>query len=150
MNLITLTLVFFSHFAGQPTIWEDLFQDHFKPSCEKLEFWDENFKETDVYPEMKAWIIISQAVCPWNPVSKYEFFNTGKDQLEALIKEEPSRFLARFLRLTVQEHAPVFLGYRDNIDADREFVFTEVANYENEPYHAFVVDYIQRHPKNGK
>ncbi|MFT5337828.1 MAG: hypothetical protein ACJAY8_000666 [Sphingobacteriales bacterium] len=150
MSFITLTLIFLSNFVGQPTIWEDLFQDHFKPSCEKLEYWEDNFKEADLYPEMKAWITISQAVCPWNPVSKYAFFNTGKDQLEGLIKAEPNRFLARFLRLTVQEHAPVFLGYRDNIEPDREFVMSNVAEFENEPYYSFVVDYIQRHPKEVK
>ncbi|MFM7104241.1 MAG: hypothetical protein ACKOW8_01880 [Flavobacteriales bacterium] len=54
--------------------------------------------------------------------TKLEYFNRGKDLIEAAIKEQPGNAEIRFLRLTVQAEAPFMLGYSRAINEDVEAV----------------------------
>ena len=60
-----------------------------------------------------------QARHAFNPYTKYQLFTTGKNELEAAIKAKPSSAELRFLRFTVQENAPGFLGYNQSLEADK-------------------------------
>lgn len=65
-------------------------------------------------------------------LDKREFLKEGIRQLEAAIKEKPGNTELLFLRLTIQLNLPSFLGYNDNIDADKKFVMD---NYTIAPPH---------------
>ena len=56
------------------------------------------------------------------PVAKLKTFNKGKQNLEAAVKADPHNVEIRFLRLSVQQHAPSFLDYDDDIKADKAFI----------------------------
>ena len=60
-----------------------------------------------------------QAKHAFNPYVKYQLFTTGKGQLEAAIAADPDNAELRFLRFTVQENAPGFLGYNNDLAADK-------------------------------
>lgn len=53
---------------------------------------------------------------------KLEVFKDGHRKLEAAIKKDSGNPEYRLLRLMIQEHAPKVLGYRDNIQSDRQFL----------------------------
>lgn len=56
-----------------------------------------------------------------NPISKYSWFNEGKDMLEQSIKM--NRNVENIhLRLMVQLNAPSFLGYGTNIEKDVNYI----------------------------
>jgi hypothetical protein len=61
---------------------------------------------------------------------KRGYLKTGTEILEEAIKEKPNSTELLFLRLTIQINLPSFLGYNDNIDADKNFV---LANYSLAP-----------------
>lgn len=57
-----------------------------------------------------------------NPVSKLRAFNQGKEQIERAIKQDPRNPELRFIRLSIQQNAPFFLGYRSKIEEDRAWI----------------------------
>lgn len=58
---------------------------------------------------------------------KKEFFKEGVSLLEIAITADPSNIEIRYIRLSVQENSPKFLGYHKNIDEDKQFLLN---NYE--------------------
>lgn len=62
----------------------------------------------------------------FNPVNKLEAFNKGKIQLEEVLKSNPDNIELRFLRLTIQDNAPSFLGYNNNIKEDKVFLTSKL------------------------
>ena len=63
-----------------------------------------------------------------NPIKKMSYFNAGKKKLDASIKQDPSNAELRFIRLCIQYHIPTYLGYRNNIEEDKDYL---VANFRS-------------------
>lgn len=63
----------------------------------------------------------------FNPYTKYKLFCKGRDQLEAAIAAAPSNTELRFLRFTIQEHAPGFLGYNNKLEEDKAAIIDNLA-----------------------
>lgn len=57
-----------------------------------------------------------------NPYAKWNLFNEGKNILETAIKSDINNAELRYLRLTIQMNAPHFLGYKSNVNTDKEFL----------------------------
>jgi len=60
-------------------------------------------------------------------LEKRESLRLGEEKLEASIKQDPQNLELIFLRYTIQLNLPGFLGYNDNIEADKKFV---INNYK--------------------
>lgn len=58
----------------------------------------------------------------FNPVAKLRTFNQGKSNIEKAVLMDPNSPEIRYIRLSVQQHAPGFLGYKDAIAEDVEFL----------------------------
>lgn len=56
------------------------------------------------------------------PKEKLQVFKSGKEKLEAAIRDNADNVEYHFLRLMIQENAPKILGYKKNIDADSKMV----------------------------
>ena len=61
---------------------------------------------------------------------KKSYLSKGSEMLEQAISEKPNNTELLFLRLTIQIHLPSFLGYSDNLEADKKFV---LKNYASTP-----------------
>lgn len=57
-----------------------------------------------------------------NPINKLKTFKQGKKNIEEAVEKAPDQIEIRFIRLSVQKNAPVFLGYKSNINEDRAFI----------------------------
>ncbi len=60
----------------------------------------------------------------FNPITKLATFSEGKANIKKAISEAPENAEIRFIRLSIQRNCPGFLGYRDNICEDREFLMS--------------------------
>src|SRR5690606_18080 len=56
------------------------------------------------------------------PLTKLNSFKRGKKDLEEAVRRDKDNPEIRFLRLTIQYHAPRMLRYKDNIRADCAFI----------------------------
>jgi len=68
-----------------------------------------------------------QAQHAFNPYTKYQLFCEGRNLLEAAIASSPDNAELRYLRFTIQENAPGFLGYNSNLQADKAAIFDFLA-----------------------
>lgn len=62
-----------------------------------------------------------------NPIRKWRCFNKGKEKLDQLIESNSNNTELRFLRLTIQENVPSFLGYNKNIKEDKKFIYMNLS-----------------------
>ena len=56
------------------------------------------------------------------PAEKLHFFKLGYIKLETAILNDRNNVEYRFLRLTIQEHAPHIVKYYRQIESDKEFI----------------------------
>ncbi|PBQ30988.1 hypothetical protein CNR22_04120 [Sphingobacteriaceae bacterium] len=62
----------------------------------------------------------------YNPIAKLNAFNSGKNRLESIIKADSSIFEIRYIRFTIQQNIPSFLGYNNNLVKDRTFLINHL------------------------
>ena len=74
--------------------------------------------------------IMQQAQYSFWPTEKLRYFNKGKNKLENFISNHPNNVEGRYVRLLVQSELPGFLGYKDKIITDAEFIVSQVGNSE--------------------
>ena len=67
-------------------------------------------------------VMIMRAKYELNPLSKYNYFKNGRSILEAAIAVSENNMELRYLRHAIQTNIPSFLGYNDDIAADRKFL----------------------------
>lgn len=78
-----------------------------------------------------------------NPFKKISQFKEGKKHLEELIKNNPNHIEARFIRWSVQVHAPSFLGYKNNIIDDKNFLVKNLHKLPNEEAKLIIYNYLK-------
>ncbi len=78
-----------------------------------------------------------------NPIKKWKCFNKGKDRLEELIGENRNNVELRFLRLTIQDNLPDFLGYNSNINDDKDFIYHQISSIVDKDLYGRIVLYLR-------
>ena len=71
----------------------------------------------------KAISILVKGKHSYNPYTKLKYFYWGKDLLDIAIDREKKLEL-HYLRFAVQVNIPSFLPYRENIQEDKEIIFS--------------------------
>ena len=64
----------------------------------------------------------------FNPVSKLSHLISGLNRLEEAIKKSPDNLEIRFMRFSILDHVPGFLGYSDERESDKDKVCTLLMN----------------------
>lgn len=78
-----------------------------------------------------------------NPIKKYSLFKNASEELDKLINKNMDSVEMRFLRYNIQNNAPRFLGYIDNIKEDYEFIFNNI-NKEREDVREFILSILKK------
>ncbi len=78
-----------------------------------------------------------------NPIKKMSYFNGGKSKLDKLIKQDPKNIELRFIRLCIQYHAPSYLGYKDNIDDDKDFLVENLHTIKDSSVKQLLFNYLK-------
>lgn len=74
---------------------------------------------------------------------KKDFFKRGAMLIEDLILNNPKNIEARYVRLSVQENAPKFLGYHKNREEDKAFILDNFKAINNVSLKSTIRKYIE-------
>ena len=78
-----------------------------------------------------------------NPFKKMGYFRDGKKMLELQIKSDPKNAELRFIRLSIQYHSPDFLGYKQNIQEDKDFLVANLFKLQDEKTKDVIYNYLK-------
>lgn len=73
---------------------------------------------------------------------KKKFFKAAIVLIEDALKMDPKNIEIRYIRLSVQQNSPKFLGYHKNIEKDKEFVLTNYENIASKDLRNLIKDFI--------
>lgn len=87
----------------------------------------ESENATSVVKARKGALLMKKAEFVKGAGNKVKTFKAGAKLLEGEISENPDNIEYRFIRLTIQEHAPGILKYNKNMQADKQLI---VSNFK--------------------
>lgn len=73
---------------------------------------------------------------------KKEFFKEGVSLIESAVKADPSNVEIRYIRMSVQENSPRFLGYHKNIAEDKEYILKDYKSISSADLKKLVKDFV--------
>lgn len=76
--------------------------------------------------------------------AKKEGFITGVTIVNKTIENNPNNIEARFVRLTIQENTPKFLGYKNNLEDDKNFIVKQFAYIKSNTLKKYLKEYISQ------
>lgn len=80
--------------------------------------------------------------CLGNPMEKIKYFRKGKALLDESSKQQPTNMEIRFLRFATQIKAPSFLGYKGNVQEDKNLIIKNIAAYAKTASNKDMADHI--------
>lgn len=92
----------------------------------------------------KGALLMMKAAYAWMPTDKLNYFNQGKALLEEAIRKEPSNVELRYIRFSVQESVPSFLGY-DHRKEDRTFLENQLPLIKDVSLKNMIRTYLTHH-----
>lgn len=106
----------------------------------------DNQKESSLVLAYKGALTMKSAAFEKGVNHKVQVFKKGAQMLEGEIDRNPTNAEYRFLRLTIQEHAPGILNYNKNLGEDKKAVVTAFSKFE-EDLKDVVLDYAAKSKK---
>ena len=91
----------------------------------------------------KAAATMIMAKHAFNPFSKLSHFNKGKNMLQRAIAADRQNVELRLLRYSIQKSAPSFLGYRDEMAADKNFLKTNLPALKDATLKQMIADALK-------
>lgn len=73
---------------------------------------------------------------------KKEYFKEGTSWIESAIRAEPSNIEIRYIRMSVQEKSPKFLGYHKNLEEDKAFVLKNYNSISSTELKNVIKDFV--------
>lgn len=145
---VFLILFFFGSAAGQRTTISELRNLYQRAEKQEgaardlLKLTNNFTEENPVFFGYKgaAHMMLSKHVI--NPFSKMSHFNKGKKIYSSAIEADPGNIELRFLRFAVQSEAPSFLGYKNNLEADKQFLLNKIEGVNDPELRKLIFDYL--------
>lgn len=113
--------------------------------CNALKLADLFSKKEPSDPMLKAYYGAASAaapICITNPARKISYFRKGTRLLDDAVKAAPGNFEIRFLRFATQEKAPGFLGYKDDLENDKNFLIKNLTSGFNKINDQKVLNFV--------
>lgn len=66
----------------------------------------------------------------FNPLSKLNTFHKGRANIEKAVSSDRNNIEIRFIRFSVQQNCPSFLGYKDALKVDERFLRANIGKLE--------------------
>lgn len=144
-NTPILWLLFSANFffvGINTTFYDALYSDSLETVEQALEQLDKE-KSTTTVNAYKGGLTMKKSDYLTSAAKKIATFKVGHKLLEASIKADPTNVEYRFIRLTIQEHAPKILKYNKNIAADKALILKDYRTM-NSKTRAYVLDYAKQ------
>ncbi|WP_093364067.1 hypothetical protein [Sphingobacterium wenxiniae] len=78
-----------------------------------------------------------------NPFKKMSYFKNGRNMLEKEIKSAPNNVELRYIRLCIQYYIPSYLGYKDNIEEDKDFLVDNLYKLNDKNTKELIFNYLK-------
>lgn len=78
-----------------------------------------------------------------NPLKKMAYFRNGRKMLEKEIADNPNNVELRYIRLCIQYYIPSYLGYKDNIEEDKDFLVDNLYKLRDEETKQLIYTYLE-------
>jgi hypothetical protein len=78
-----------------------------------------------------------------NPLKKYAAFKNGRVLIETAIRRDPVNVEEHFLRFTIQSNLPGFLGYNENIAADKKTLINKMPSVDDIELKKLMINYLE-------
>ncbi len=75
---------------------------------------------------------------------KKEYFKEGVSLIESAMAADPGNIEIHYIRLSVQENAPKYLGYHKDIESDREFILKNYAQTTSPELKSVIKKFISK------
>ncbi|MGB7784946.1 MAG: hypothetical protein WBL27_02495 [Salinimicrobium sp.] len=146
MHYLFLILSLFSGILQAPSISEvrQLYMQSAedKAAAKKLlEFSEEN-EDSALLLGYKAVAEMMMAKHVFNPLSKMSHFSKGKKDFARALDAEPENVEIRFLRFSVQSETPDFLGYKENLEQDKKFLFLNLQSMKDRELKKMILQFL--------
>ena len=73
---------------------------------------------------------------------KSKTFKSGVELVEFAIDKKPLDMEVRFVRLSIQQNSPKFLGYNKEIEGDKSFILTNFNTIRSKEFNKYLKSYI--------
>jgi hypothetical protein len=144
-NTSILLLLFSANFfwAGvNTTFYNALYSDSLETVENALEELDRE-KSSTIVEAYKGGLIMKKSGYLKSAAKKIATFKAGHKLLESAITKDPNNVEYRFIRLTIQEHAPKILKYNKNIEEDKVLILKGYRKMSSKT-RAYVLDYAKQ------
>lgn len=89
--------------------------------------------------------LMKKAEFVWSPFEKLSTFKKGKKKLEEFIAKNPKNIEAKYIRWLTQKMAPKFLGYRDRLEEDYQYIQKNIHQSNINPsYQKVMLNHIKK------
>ena len=78
----------------------------------------------------------------FNPIAKLNQFNKGKQLIQKAFSRDTLNLEMRFIRFSIQNNLPSFLGYRDNLDQDKRFLLNNTKASKDPELQEMIFNYL--------
>ena len=83
-----------------------------------------------------------QAKYAFNPVTKLNQFNKGKELIQKAFSRDTLNLEIRFIRFSIQSNLPSFLGYHDNLDQDKRYLLDNTKASKDPELEEMIFNYL--------
>ncbi|QQX77879.1 MULTISPECIES: hypothetical protein [Aequorivita] len=101
-----------------------------------------NASDKTVSKAYKGAVLTLKAKFSKKKSEKKDFFKEGVSLIEDAVKADPSNIEIRYIRMSVQENSPKFLGYHKNIEEDKMFISKNFATINSKELKKIVKDFV--------
>ncbi len=114
--------------------------------CSKLIVSLERYTEKDhpLYTGYRGGANMVMAKHVLNPFNKLSYFKRGRDLLERAIRSDRNNVELRFLRYTIQTNVPGILGYKSNLEADRQYIERSLGTLKDAELKKIIIAYLKQ------
>lgn len=111
-------------------------------AAETLQRLEEVGEEEPVLLAYKASGTMLMAKYAFSPFRKLSYFKEGKELLQQAVDAAPEKVEIRFLRFALQDSTPGFLGYKDFMEEDKEFLLREIPGLDDEGLRELILPFL--------
>lgn len=79
----------------------------------------------------------------WNWFRKLEYLNESRALFIEAVKKDPNNVEIRFLRFTVEDRIPSYLGYSDHMEDDKDIILKYLENYDSKSINPEISNFLK-------
>lgn len=87
-----------------------------------------------------------QAKYSFNPITKLNKVNKGRSLIQQAFKRDTLNLEIRFIRYSIQSNLPTFLGYHQELGADKKFLLDNTKTHQDADLKKIILNYLSTQP----